>query len=196
MIKEVSIDVINGYSKQFDWKGYGLRLKVPASALPKGIDICRIIIKASVSGQYTFPENTTLVSPVFWIKSVPICKFQEPVTLEIQHCAMPENSSRLFMVRASCAQKGLPYSFKIMNTGSFSKHSSYGVIDLNHFSGVGNVQQGSDQRLYWSGVFHMGPPTSREIHFAVTWCDDTHITVSLYNRVEPPIIDTPKEDKP
>ena len=53
------------------------------------------------------------------------------------------------------------------------------MVALDHFSGMCVVQEGSDERKYWSNVFYMGPPNSRDIHFTVTWHDDAHVTVSL-----------------
>ena len=179
MIQEVTIEVLYGSHKEFNWEGYGLKLTVPKDALPKGIDVCRITIKASLSGQYDFPEDTELVSPVFWIRCEPRCKFQKQITLEIQHCAPPENSHRLFMTRASSTPKDLPYSFKVIHGGTFSKHTPYGIITLEHFCANAVIQERSDERCYWSGVFYMGPLTCREIHFAVTWHHDAHVTVSI-----------------
>lgn len=177
VIQTVTIDVFNGFSKHFFWEDYGLRLTIPVNALPKDISTCKIIIKASLCGKYAFPEKMVLVSPVFWLKCVPSCKFQKPLILEIQHCAPPENTSRLSMARALCSQKHLPYSFKVIPGGIFNEYTSYGVIPLDRFSGLAVVQEGSDKRRYWSSVFYMGPHIRRKIHFAVTWHDDAHVIV-------------------
>ena len=112
---------------------------------------------------------------------MPYCKFNVPLTLEIQHCAPLKNSSSLFMVKAQCTQKDLPYSFKTLHEGIFTATSSYGSIALNSFSGMGVVQERSDERRYWSNVFYMGPPNYKDIHFTITWHDDAHITVSGRN---------------
>ena len=183
---DIGIDVLQATSvsvtqsaQLFNWKGYGLKLRIPQQALPSHLKTCTITITATLSGQYQFPENTELVSPVFWLKCEPSCKFKVPLHLHIQHCALPDNSSCLFMARATCAQRNLPYTFRKLNGGVFSNHGTYGVVALDHFSGMGVVQEGSDERRYWSTVFYMGPPNSRDIHFTVTWHDDAHVTVSL-----------------
>ena len=165
----------------FEWEGYGLKLQVPAQALPNPITSCTITIAATISGQYQLTTGTELVSPVFWLRCEPKCKFVIPLSLHIQHCAPPDNTHRLLMMRALCSQKDLPYLFKVIHGGTFSRHSSYGMIALDQFSGVGVVQERSDERRYWSNVFYMGPPNSREIHFTVMWHDDAHITVSQKN---------------
>ena len=165
-------------SQSFHWEGYGLKLKVPAQSLPSHINSCKITLMVSLSGQYQFPDNTELVSPVFWLRCEPQVQFEIPLSLEIEHCAPLKNYLHLRMTRALCSQKDLPYLFKVIpGGGKFSKHSSYGVIDLNHFSGIGVVQEGSNECLYWSNVFYMGPPKNRDIHFTVTHCTPTHLTV-------------------
>ena len=178
VLQETSVSVTQS-AQLFHWEGYGLKLCIPPQALPSHLNTCTITITATLSGQYQFPENTELVSPVFWLKCKPSCKFKVPLRLHIQHCALSGNSSCLFMARATCAQRNLPYTFRKLNDGVFSKHSSYGVVALDHFSIFGVGQEGSDKRGYWSNVFYMGPPNSRDIHFTVTWHDDAHITVSL-----------------
>ena len=163
----------------FQWNGYGLKVHIQPDSLPTDVDSCTITIKASLSGQYQLPPNTHLVSPVFWLHCTPRCRFNTPVTLEIQHCAPLKNSFRLFMARASSAQKDLPYSFKVLHGGSFSENSSYGTIDLSQFGGIAVVQERADERRYCSNVFAMGPANHKTVHFTVTWDDEAHITVSL-----------------
>ena len=176
-MQETTVQVTHSAQK-FEWKGYGMKLTIPSHSLPSKVKSCTITVKVSLSGQYQFPERTELVSPVFWLSCESKCKFTKPLSLEIQHCALPENSHRLFVTQAVSKQNVLPYSFKYVYGGTFSRHSSYGVIELDSFSGVGVVQERSEERRYWSSVFYMGPPSNRDIHFTVTWHSDAHITVS------------------
>lgn len=178
ILQQTQVTVTNS-PQLFEWRGFGLKLNIPAQVLPGDLDSCIITIKVSFSGQYRFPANMELVSSVFWLSCHPACKFETPLTLEVQHCAPLKNSSCLVLARALCTQEELPYTFKVLHGAVFSTHSSYGVIDLNRFSGICGLQEGSDERCYWSGVFYIGPPKHREIHFAVTWDDDSHITVSI-----------------
>ena len=177
-LKETKV-LINSSPQLFQWQGYGLKLHVPSQSLPSDVSSCTITIRASLSGQYRFPPDTHLVSPVFWLQCAPQCKFSKQLTLEIQHCAPLENNSSLRMVRAVCTQKDLPYSFKALHGSTFSKHSFYSAIALNQLSGVAVVQENSDERRYWSSVFYKGPPTNTSIYFTVTWDDPAHIEVSL-----------------
>ena len=140
----------------FEWKGYGLRLHVPKGNLPAGMGECSIRIRASFSGQFQFSDDSDLLSPVFWL-SAP-CKFTKPVTLEIQHCALREDeaalSSNLSFVSAKCSQKKLPYTFRQVDGGVFTTHSSYGSIQLSHFSGFGITGRKRTPRSYCAHLYH------------------------------------------
>ena len=165
----------------FNWaKEYGLKLTIPQQSLPDNIKSCTITVRVSLSGQYEFPEDAELVSPVFWLSCEPQCNFTSPLSLEIKHCALPENSCRLRMARAVSSQINLPYSFKAIR-GIFSEPSpNLGLIELDSLSGVGVgvVQKGSKERRYWSDEFYMDHLEGKNIHFTVTWHDNAHIQVS------------------
>ena len=96
-----------------------------------------------------------LLSPVFWILAP--CKFTKPVTLEIQHCAQREDKtvlSDLKFVSARCSQRDLPYRFEQMDGGLFTTCSSYGSIQLKHFSGIGIAGRKSTPRSYCAQLYH------------------------------------------
>ena len=81
--------------------------KLHANALPEGLS--EFVIAVSLSGQFELPEGYELVSAVYWVSTKG--KLTNPITIEIQHCANFTNPSQLHFVRASCAQKSLPYKF-------------------------------------------------------------------------------------
>ena len=170
--------VYSSHALQFEWKGYGLKLCLQEGSLPAGMKQCTINIKASLAGQYEFPENSLLVSAVFWFSCETVRKFMKPIIVELQHCAKVENvnNHNLIFVRAVCSQKQLPYTFKELPRGKFTGHSSYGVIELNGFSGVGVTQQGVEEREYYSRLVYLVQKS--EVHFIVTWNVDAHLTVS------------------
>ena len=127
--EEKTITLYRSQTQEVTWefKGYGLRLYIHASSLPEGIDRCVLTIKASIAGQYTFPENCHLVSAIFWIRCEPMCKLSRPIGVEIQHCAKSVNESKLSFVRAVCSQKQLPFTFKKIG-GDFTHRHLYGFI--------------------------------------------------------------------
>ena len=175
----MNVAVYSSRYQKIDWKGFGLQLHIDEDSLPAGMEQCTLKIMASLAGQYEFPENSCLVSAVFWLRCEPMCKFTKPVTVEIQHCAKSENVDNLKMkfVRAVCSQKQLPYTFKELRGGDFNRHSSYGVIQVNGFSGLAVTQEGSEDREYCSQLFYLGQPNSCQIHFVVTWNTEAHLTV-------------------
>ena len=138
---------------QFEWKG--LKLHIPKKSLPAGMKEARVNIQTSPRGQFQLPEDSYLLSSIFWISSP--CKFTKPVTLEIEHCAFREDEttiSDLSFVSAKCSQKDLPYRFKKVDGGVFSTHSSYGSIQLNHFSGYGVTGRKETPRLYCVHLYY------------------------------------------
>ena len=146
--------VISTKGSFFEWVGYGLRLGISKDSLPTGMEQCRINIKASLSGPFLLPEDSDLLSPVFWISA--LCKFKKPVTLEIQHCASRDEASfaDLNFVSTKCSQKTLPYIFRQLDEGRFPADSSYGSIQLTHFSGFGVTGRKRTPRSYCAQIYY------------------------------------------
>ena len=173
--------IVNNSSLEWQWKGYGLKLYVGDDTLPAGIEQCHIHINASLTGHYEFPEDDYLVSAIFWFRCEPPCRFAKPITVELQHCACPRNISKLNFVKAVCTQKERPYTFKRVAGGSFSGHSSFGILQLKSFSGLGVTQKGSEERDYLANFFYKEERNHKSIHlyFVVTWNLDTHHKVQF-----------------
>ena len=178
VIAETNVLVTNE-AQTFNWKGYGLKLHIPPGTMPADLEECRLLMKVGLSGQFELPENTSLVSAVYWIDSEPRCNFSQPLTLEIQHCVKPTHTSKLSFVHAKCSQTDLPYTFKAMEKkGSFSE-SAYGCVQLTHFSLVALVNDEPVVRLYHGSLYYMRSQMNlREMHFVITWDDEPHATVS------------------
>ena len=171
-------------AQAFHWPGYGLKLDIPPGALPAGMKQCELLIKRVTSRQFALPHNTTLVSAVYWLDSEPRCKFSKPVTLGIEHCAAPSETSRLSF--AMCSQNGPPYPFEIQKEGKFDDQSGY--IQLHSFAVIiqlrmtGLVKQPDMKyvsRLYtlWEEV------DQREIYFVITKDLEAHATVCYSNPI-------------
>ena len=116
-----------------------MSLHIPENALPSDLSPCKINIQASLSGQYEFPPQTKFVSGVYWIAFPK--KLRKPVSVEVQYCAYPNQCPHLSFVRASCAQKELPYKFQYLEGGLFTPHNSYGSISVAHFPGIAIVKR-------------------------------------------------------
>ena len=127
--------VVTNKAMTFQWKDHGFKLHVPENSLPKGVSEYLINIKVSLAGQFELPKGYELVSAVYWVKTPG--KFAKPVMIKVQHCANFSNPTQLRFVRTSCAQKSLPYKFKVIDGGSFSLGSNYGALSTTHFSGKG-----------------------------------------------------------
>ena len=183
VIADASV-LITNQAQTFHWTGYGLKLHIPQGTLPAGLDQCRLLIKVGISGQFALPQNTSLVSAVYWLDSEPRCKFLLPLTLEIQHCAMSSQTSRLSFALARCSQKNLPYTFEILDGGEFSSLSTYGCIQLQHFSLATLVKRlimGEDNVRYCASLYYLRRGVNlREIHFVITKDQEAHVTVCYW----------------
>ena len=184
-----------GRAQSFSWRRFGFKIHLPDHALPPGVNECQLHIKASLSGQFQFPEDTECVSGIYWIASP--YTFEKPVTVEIQHCVtkpeyLQHPSSFTFIV-AKCTQEDLPYQFEILDGGVFSPNSRYGSIKLTHFSGVGVAFQTphppshsdhqkyeSEAKSYCARLYYSSSGVhSWEVYFAIMWDLDLHINVSF-----------------
>ena len=167
----------------FEWKEYGLKFHICEGSLPPDIGECSINIKASLSGQFQLPEDSDLLSPVMWIKAP--CEFTKPVTLEIQHCALREDEaalSSLSFVSAKCSQRDLPYRFRQVDGGVFTTHSSYGSIQLSHFSGFAVTGKGGTPQAYCGHCYcTVEQMDDRRYYFVITQDLDAMNTVHVYS---------------
>ena len=176
---EMSVVVHSSQGQLVEWNG--LKLHIHAGSIPEGLQQCTIFIKASLAGDYEIPENTSLVSGIFWLRCEPQCTFTKPITVEIQHCSTKRDLSKLKIVRAYCNQESLPYKFKRLNEGRFDAHTSYGVIEVTHFSGFGVAEENPDsERMYYNQLIYYSNHSQQryDIHIIYTWNTDAHINVS------------------
>ena len=177
---QTSVTVYSSQGQVVEWNG--LKLHFHEGSLPEDLHHCKIYIMASLVGQYEVPENSFLVSAIFWLRCEPQCTFIKPITVEIQHCSTLGNLSSLKIVRAFCNQEHLPYRFKSLG-GSFSAQNSSGVIEVNHFSGYGVTQEGEDsERKYYSRPFYHphSHQQSHQIDIIFVWNTEPHINVRHY----------------
>ena len=139
----------------FKWRDYGMKLNVPKDSFTASTGECTINIRASLSGHFQLPGDSDFLSPVFWIAAP--YRFTKPVTLEIQHCALSEDDaglSHLTFVSTKYSQRDLPYIFRELDGGVFTTHSSYGSIDLSHFSGIAVTGRKNTPRSYCAHLYH------------------------------------------
>ena len=161
----------------------GLKLHIHQGSLPDNIYQCTFFIKASLAGEYEIPENTSLVSALYWVRCEPECIFTKPITVEIDYdCKRTEqNLSRLKIVRAVTGQKQLPYNFKPVPGGRFGGTSYFGgAVEVNSFSaGFGVIGESPVERHYFCQLYYRskdGQP--HDIHIAFSWHTAAHINAS------------------
>ena len=196
IIDSTTFPVVPGHHK---WERHGLQLYIPEDSVDLSTPPLTMSIHASISGQYQLPDNTDLVSGIYWI----ICpqKFPEKhsVTLILQHCAIiehPEQLDSFSFITANCTQKMLPYKFEEILGGVFSTDNCLGSIQLYHFSGYGvvgkkrkreEVERGTKrvkeeaERSYVIRAYYISQGANNWLtHIVVVWNSPTYLRVGFF----------------
>ncbi len=144
-----------------------------------------------MEGNYVFPENSHPVSAVYWFQCVPKCKFLQPITLEIEHCAKHKNLQALSFVKARSVENLPEAKFNRAlgccgtNHGVFPNHSTYGFLQLDGFCGYGIIQEGSEDRQYRANLYYLPQSVDQcQIHFTVLWNTEAHYSVSCNRNIK------------
>ena len=121
-------------SLQYEWKGYGIELLFESHSLPSDISERIISISVVSSMECLLPENVHLVSGLFQIDCQG--KFDKPVTIKIQHCAVKRKLIDLCFVTSS--DENSPYKCQCVE-GDFD--SNFGEIKVSSFSVYGIIMR-------------------------------------------------------
>ena len=176
---ETVLEVIGDELPQrLDWPGYGFYIEVPQGALAPGVT-ASVGVKVILAGQFKLPENSQLISAIYWIYTSEV--FLEEVAVNIQHCADLKNEeqcSKCKFIIAKCSQKELPYTFK-EKEGLFNPKTQYGTIKVKRFSLFGENAP-LDQELRYSGYMLYKPfqNYATNFHFVVVPDNNLHLCVS------------------
>ena len=137
---------------------FGIQLYFPPNITFE--PVLNITIGISLSGSVVIPENTSLVSAIYFIKVS--SKLLHPVTVELQHCVSTGSSvSGLKFGKAESENywSSPPYHFKMVSGGNFTVGKSWGTIKMSRFCFLGIFWcDGSSPNLaYLGGVLnHQG----------------------------------------
>ena len=129
---ETVLEVVGDKPQKLEWPGYGFYMEVPDGALAPGVT-ASVAVKVILSGPFKLPENSQLISAVYWISSKAV--FLKKVAVNIQHFAVitsEEQCSKFSFIIAKSSQKELPYTFH-EREGSFNPQTQYGTIMVNQF---------------------------------------------------------------
>lgn len=168
----------------FTWHEFGLNIHIPKKSLPEGVQLVRIHIRSAIKGDFQLPHDTHLVSAVYSIRCLPECQFAKPLTLEIQHCAKPENYHKLCFIRST---SGSNVHHDVIEPGDneltknvfcycfFPWHTSFGFVELTKYCTVCIGQRGTDKRLYHASVYRDEVDVKRhKLYFSIVWDTNYH----------------------
>ena len=160
------------------WEEYGVRLQFFPSTSKVYIEGAISVVSVD-DDNYKFPEGSGLISAVYDI--VASKPFPVPVKVEIQHCIPLQDENEASHLGMSFViantEQGPPYIFHELKEGSFSPVSSYGEIQLTHFSRIAQIIKWRLGRPipFFSGLYF---PQNDQASFVVTQNLAAHITVS------------------
>ena len=127
------LEITGNEDQKVSWKDFGFHLSVPDGAVPSDVTVS-LAVKAIMSGQFQLPDDTHLVSSIYWVSGSRV--FDKEVSVHIEHCAVissEEEASNYKFIVGKCSQKNLPYTFKIRDA-VFSPQSRLGTINVRQFS--------------------------------------------------------------
>ena len=167
--RETVLEVVGDKPQKVEWPGYGFFIEVPEGAVPPGVT-ASVGVKVILAGQFKFPENSQLISAIYWVSSS--VEFVKEVAVNIQHCAVirsEDQCSKFKFIIAKCSQKELPYNFR-EREGLFNSHTRYGAVKLKQFSLLGETAPEGTDTLCTAFMFYkqrLASPLTVDFHFVV-----------------------------
>ena len=182
IVARTTVEITPDQPLDFHWEGHGFKVHIPARAIRRERGRVTLCIQASLSGDYQLPDDGVLVSGVYWLSLHPhVERFDKKVTIGIEHCSSSCDDSTLSFTTTKCTQETLPYSFKPLPGGAFSKKES--TIQVDNFSAFTVIKKWISDYFYGKcyafRVFYIRNQQPNDY--------DAHITVTedleLYNMV-------------
>ena len=184
--RETVLEVVGDKPQKVEWPGYGFFIEVPEGAVPPGVT-ASVGVKVILAGQFKFPENSQLISAIYWVSSS--VEFVKEVAVNIQHCAVicsEDQCSQFKFIIAKCSQKELPYKFR-EREGLFSSHTQYGAIKLKQFSLLGETAPEGTDTLCTAFMFYkqrLASPLTVDFHFVIVRDLEPNLQVcTIYNTI-------------
>ena len=174
------LEVVGDKSQKLEWPGYGFYIEVPDGALPPGVT-AHVPVKVMLAGQFELPEDSQLVSAIYWVSSSK--EFLKEVAVNIQHCAAitsEEQCSEFKFIVARCSQDVLPYKFKEKN-GLFNMHTQYATIKVKQFSLFGLTSSWSTELQYMSLKFYKPIANTNKVDYVFALVRNHELYVKVIN---------------
>ena len=187
--RETVLEVVGGQASESRVAWLWVFIEVPEGAVPPGVTAsvffigvtASVGVKVILAGQFKFPENSQLISAIYWVSSS--VEFVKKVAVNIQHCAVirsEDQCSQFKFIIAKCSQKELPYKFR-EREGLFSSHTQYGAIKLKQFSLLGETAPEGTDTLCTAFMFYkqrLASPLTIDFHFVIVRDLEPNLQVS------------------
>ena len=136
---------IHGQKDQcYCWEECGFRMTVPQGTFPQS-DVCEVVVKALVAGDFHFPKGCNLITAVYIIMFAKT--LLKPVEVELQHCvSLTEKEEAKYLSFVIAGKDDLANNdFDFLDGGKFSPGTQYCSIKQLHFCKLGAVMQPETQ---------------------------------------------------
>ena len=170
IVHGTTVSILPGKRHHFKLLGKGIEIEFPAGAVSEPVTLDS---HGSYSGEYELPDNSVLVSGVYWLALNPPVKFAKKITIRIQHCA--DADSVPFFVTARRSQEILPYKFWPLSGGEFTYPDcgsttsyGYGCIQVEHFCAVAVAARKKSFFAFRTYYIPSSEPNDYEVHITVT----------------------------
>ena len=138
---ETVLEITGSRHQEVSWDNYGFHISVPDGAVSSDVTVS-LAVKAIMSGQFQLPDDTHLVSSIYWVSASQV--FDKEVSVHFEHCGIINSEEEAFnykFIVGRCSQKNLPYKFKIRDA-VFSPQSHLGTINVRQFSFFAAIYRG------------------------------------------------------
>ena len=177
------LEIVPGTSLTYQWKGCGLKLKVPTNALDSNVPSRMLRLHTCTTDQFKIPEDMELVSGIYWVDFVG--EFANPITIELEHCAclgQPSPFSSLSFISTEGPAQVVSYKLQPLSGGIFPQNSSYGSIQLSHSSAMAVATLGSASKSYRILKYYTHQNTTTWLMHLIIVCDlQIYIKVSYFS---------------
>ena len=164
--------------KKYIVNGHDILVDIPAGAIPEGMTF-KFEIGVAVSGPFSFPENSRLISPILWIYPLEDYELKKPIQIILPHCFAgltkeETNHDKVCFSQADIAIGGDETFYPFIQcqlAANFQNEENYGMLQSSLFGLfciilLGKLENNTTNLNYCLAKVNLPPSTSScEFHF-------------------------------
>lgn len=178
---------------QYTSQYHDIRITVPKGAIKKHA-VIELLVKVTLHGPFTFPDEKRPISPIVWVGMSPNIKFKRPIEIQIPHFAeiSPEslNEELIFLKTTDRKKTGKKYGkqYQFFQVAENNQHfdNNHGTVltkKASFFCIVGDISSNSTLTANYCLLpvipRQITQPTWK-IHYYITYLLKSHIHVRIH----------------